>query len=126
MKLDVISIMNVWHALGGGELRGRRGKAFWRDGDGYNVLVDIAKISWRDFVTGTGGYPLNLVMIVLNCDQAAALRWLEENCALDRASGKAAVPIDDRRAARHWAIAAQALADTLLESMILTIRSASA
>lgn len=118
MRLDSIDIMSVWSALGGGELRGRRGKAFWRKGDGYNVDINTAKNVWYDHRDAVGGGVLDLVTAAMGCDQAAALRWLQDNVGLDRPSGKAAIPkTDDRRAARRWAIATEALADTLLETM---------
>jgi hypothetical protein len=40
VKLTDINIVEVWLALGGGPLRARRGKAFWRGGDSYSVSVD--------------------------------------------------------------------------------------
>ncbi len=59
-SLTQLPILRVWKELGGGELRGFRGKAFWRDGDGYNVATDLKKNVWFDFVKAAGGGPLGL------------------------------------------------------------------
>ena len=50
MTLREVPLLDVWHALGGGALRGRRGQASWRDGDGYSVAINVAKNAWYDFV----------------------------------------------------------------------------
>lgn len=77
MNLATLHLPDVWSALGGGPLRGRRGKAFWRGGDGYSVALDAAKGTWYDFVAGAGGGVLDLVETALGYDRRAALRWLE-------------------------------------------------
>lgn len=82
MTLRELNIVTVYKALGG-ELRGRRGRAFWRDGDGFNVSLDSEKGNWFDFRDGRGGGNLDLVMLARNCDRNAALSWLEINCGLD-------------------------------------------
>ena len=74
--LDHTSIAKVWTALGGGELRHERGKAFWRDGAGWNIAVSEAKGVWFDHVESTGGRVLALIETVLGCDRRAAVRWL--------------------------------------------------
>jgi len=83
VKLDSIDIVTVWQALGGSELRGKRGRAFWRDGDGYNVSLNRGEGTWYDFRDGRGGGVLTLVMTARQCSCKEALRWLEENCGLD-------------------------------------------
>ena len=45
-------IRDVWSALGGPELRGNRGQAFWRGGDGYSVALDFEKGLWHDHRDG--------------------------------------------------------------------------
>jgi hypothetical protein len=72
------AFLSLWRELGGGELRGRRGRAFWRGGDGLNVAVDIERGLWRDHVTGAGGNAVDLVRVALGVGVAEALRWLEE------------------------------------------------
>ena len=83
MTLDQLKILNVWAALGGGELRNRRGRAFWRDGDGYSVTLDEVKNAWYDFRDGMGGGVLSLVETVGGYSRGEALTWLERNCGLD-------------------------------------------
>jgi len=61
MTLSDIGILAVWHALSGGELRGRRGVAFWRGGDGYSVSLNPERGTWYDFRDGIGGGVLALV-----------------------------------------------------------------
>ena len=78
-----LKILNVWAALGGGELRNRRGRAFWRDGDGYSVTLDEVKNAWYDFRDGMGGGVLSLVETVGGYSRGEALTWLERNCGLD-------------------------------------------
>lgn len=77
MTLATIPILDAWYALGGGSLRGKRGQAFWRDGDGYSVAVNAAKGTWYDHRDGCGGGVLALVETALGCDRRAALQWLE-------------------------------------------------
>jgi len=83
MTLDQLNILNVWAALGGSELRGKRGRAFWRDGDGLNVSLNTDKNTWYDFRDARGGGMLALVEHVLNCERATALDWLQKHCGLD-------------------------------------------
>lgn len=72
------SITNIWTALGGAPLRHGRGRAFWRDGDGYNVSLSDDKGAWHDFATGEGGGVLDLVQRVLGGSRKAAAAWLAE------------------------------------------------
>ena len=83
MRLPEIDILETWAALGGGPLRGKRGKAFWRDGDSYNIALDAAKGTWYDHRDGHGGGVLALVETALGCDRRDALAFLETHCGLD-------------------------------------------
>lgn len=98
MKLADLSILEVWRALGGGELRGGRGKAFWRNGDGYSISMNLTRHTWFDFRDQRGGGVLALVEVALGCGRAEALAWLEVNCGLD--STKKASPRERERCAR--------------------------
>ena len=71
-----VPIADVWRALGGGPLRHDRGRAFWRDGDGYSVALDTENGIWYDHARGGGGV-LTLVATALNTDKAEALAWLQ-------------------------------------------------
>src|SRR5262249_36620301 len=70
------NILSVWAALGGGELRGGRGRAFWRQGDGFSVSLDREKQVWYDFVAGCGGDVVALVQTVRQCGFLEAAEWL--------------------------------------------------
>jgi hypothetical protein len=88
---DIISrvrISEVWLALGGGELRHGRGRAFWRNGDGYSVSVDDNKGCWHDFRDNAGGGVLDLIQHVLGGSRKDALRWL---------AGFAGISLTERR-----------------------------
>jgi hypothetical protein len=69
-------IGDAWLALGGEKLRGRRGRAFWRNGDGFSVSLNLERGLWFDFVAGDGGDILDLVRRVRGGTRADALRWL--------------------------------------------------
>ena len=71
-----LSIVYVWEAVEGGELRNGRGRAAWRNGLGFNVAIDEEKGLWHDFVTGDGGNKLSLVCTAMNMTPAEAARWL--------------------------------------------------
>ena len=47
--LSRVTLPQVWAALGGGEIRHQRGKAFWRGGDGWNVSLDFGRGLWPIF-----------------------------------------------------------------------------
>ncbi len=83
--LDRASIADVWVALGGGPLRSGRSRAFWRDGDGFNVSVSDAKNAFFDHAHGAGGGVLRLIEVVHGCDRRDALEWLarHHNITLD-------------------------------------------
>ena len=77
--IDGASILRVWNALGGGELRHGRGRACWRDGDGYNVSLEESKGTWYDHAHGQGGGILDLIQTVLGSDRRDAVRWLADD-----------------------------------------------
>jgi hypothetical protein len=121
VTLASLDILDVWHALGGGSLRGKRGKGFWRAGDGYNVALDPAKRVWFDHRDGRGGGVLELVEVTLRYDRQSALQWLEANCGLELSRPMS--PVERRRFrierddAEQFGIAAQALAEEALERL---------
>ncbi len=123
MTLAELDIVSVWSALGGSQLRGNRGQAFWRNG-GYSVAINANKGAWRDHRDGTGGGALALVEMVLGCPRSAALRWLEENCGLDARRSfsqeertKRGKQIAERTNVESWCIAAQALTEDALDEL---------
>lgn len=91
-----VRITEVWAALGGGTLRRNRGRAFWRDGDGYNVDLCDAKGTWNDFARGEGGGILDLIQRAQGGSRGEALTWL--SCTMGLALGH--VSEADRR---RWA-----------------------
>ncbi len=124
MTITELDIVAVWHALGGGPLRGNRGQAFWRGGDTRNVALDAARGTWFDYRDGKGGGALSLVEIALCCSRAAALRWLEENCGLDSRRSfsheertERVKQIAKRTEAESWGVAARALAEQVLDDL---------
>ena len=76
--LGAVNILDVWRALGGGEIRGGRGRAFWRDGNGFNVAINSERGVWHDFVPNEGGGVLKLIQIVRNCSKAEAYQFLAD------------------------------------------------
>ena len=70
-----VRILDVWQGLGGGELRRGRGRAFWRNGDGFNVELYPTQKRWHDFATNDGGDVLNLIQTVQGCTRSEALRF---------------------------------------------------
>jgi hypothetical protein len=78
-----VRIAEVWERLGGAELHHGRGRAFWRNGDGLNVALDLERQLWFDYAAGAGGGVLALVQAVLNCDRRAALAWLHDEGFLE-------------------------------------------
>jgi hypothetical protein len=67
----------VWSALGG-ELRHSRGRAWWRDGDGWSVALDDRRGCWYDHRDGIGGGVLDLLTHVRGGTPQDALRWLAD------------------------------------------------
>ena len=80
--LDALSFQTVWQSLGGGPMTGRgdnrRARAFWRNGDGFSVAVNLRSRIWKCHVSGDGGGMVDLVKIANSCDRVAAWRWLSE------------------------------------------------
>lgn len=119
----------VWVALGGGDPRRGRGRAFWRGGYGYNVSINADKGAWFDHVTGEGGGILDLILLVRDCSRQDALKWLADyyNLPLDNhqvtpeerqeRAAQRERDLDDGRAAGYFSIAAAALAEESLEQM---------
>lgn len=71
------AFLSLWRDLGGDELRGTRGRAFWRNGNGWNVSWNPERGLWRCHVTGEGGDAVDLVRVALNVGTGDALAWLE-------------------------------------------------
>ena len=96
--IDGTDIEAIWTALGGAPLRHGRGKAFWRDGDGFNVSVNADRNIYYDHRDGVGGGVLDLIRAVLDCDKRAAIHWLAD---------QQGVTLDDNRLTpserRAWA-----------------------
>jgi hypothetical protein len=121
MNLAKLDILEVWNAAGGGPLRGKRGRAFWRNGDGWNISLDRERGTWYDHRDARGGGSLALVETALGCDRRTALQWLEANCGLEPARSQSP---GEHRTYRHelddaeyFGIAAKALAQELLEQL---------
>ena len=76
--LACVKISEVYRALGGPELRGMRGPAFWRGGDGLNVSLDDARGVWHDFRDDSGGGVLDLIIQARGGTRADALRWVAD------------------------------------------------
>jgi hypothetical protein len=77
LSIENVSLPVAWERLGGGAVHGGRGRAFWRDGDGLNVAVDLERGLWFDHATSLGGGVLQLVETTLDCGRREALEWLE-------------------------------------------------
>jgi hypothetical protein len=95
--IECVSIVEVWRALGGGDLRHTgndhyRSRAFWRDGDGWNVAIDGRRNNRRDHRDNTGGRLLALVSKLRGGSRQDALTWL---------SDLAGVALDVRRLSAH-------------------------
>jgi hypothetical protein len=122
--LGELDIVSVWSILGGGPLRAKRGQAFWRNGNGYNVALEPAKGTWFDYRDSRGGGVLALVETALGCSRSDGLRWLEENCGLDsrrlfsqEERTEQVKKIAERTKAESWGIAARALAEQALDKL---------
>jgi hypothetical protein len=85
--LDHVRITQVWHALGGAEIRRGRGQAFWRRGDGWTVSLSEDQGVWYDHRDGIGGGILDLITKVQGGSRNDALHWLADYYAL---------PLDDK------------------------------
>jgi hypothetical protein len=119
------NIRHVWAALGGPKLRGNRGQAFWRGGDGHSVSLDPNKDVWYDFVAAQGGDVVALVETVCECRFRAAIEWLADFDGVPKAGDNStSFPRDhdtdwptDLKWARWWKIIAETLADWALEEL---------
>jgi hypothetical protein len=118
-------IREVYSALGGGKLRGNRGQAFWRGGDGYSIALDPAKNCWFDHRDGIGGDVIAVVEAVRQCGFKEAIDWLAEftgiPIARDNVTSFPCEPDTDWQTDLQWAgwwkIAAEMLAEQTLEEL---------
>jgi len=123
--LSHVRISDVWRALGGAELRRGRGRAWWRNGDGWSVSVDDRCGCWHDHRDGIGGGVLDLVAHVRGGTRQDALRWLAEltgspldDIAPCRISGRDFAEAERvRRDARYFVDAAAIMAEWVLEDL---------
>ncbi len=124
-------ISDVYRAVTGTELQRHaagcwRGRATWRDGDGWNVALDDGKGAWHDFASRDGGGIIALVERALRCRKSDALRWLADFTGVpledspvtpnDRrhfAQERAALG-RDLQAARYWRRSAEQLCELVL------------
>lgn len=111
-RIEDLSILQVWTATGGAPLRGSRGRAFWRNGDGYNIAIDPTKGTWFDHASGTGGGILALVETAIGGDRRAALDWLAQNFGI--VSGNSYTPAERAEFSRRRQ-AARAVAERLIQ-----------
>jgi hypothetical protein len=72
-------ITQVWHWLGGREIRKNRSQAFWRSGDGWSVSLSDDRGAWFDHRDGIGGGVLDLIQHVRGGSRADALHWLADS-----------------------------------------------
>jgi hypothetical protein len=72
------AIKAVWHDLGGGPLKGNRGVAWWRGGDGLSISLDDERGGWYDFACNQGGGIIDLVQTVLGIDRREAAAWCRQ------------------------------------------------
>jgi hypothetical protein len=96
--IDRVRIFDVWPAIGGGEIRHGRGRAFWRNGDGWSISLDNCKGTWYDFVTAEGGGIVDLVALVRGGSRQDALRWLADFAGVELGDS----PADPKQRA-EWA-----------------------
>lgn len=124
MTLASVRLLDVWSALGGGPLRGKRGQAFWRDGDSFSVAIKAEEGTWYDHRDGRGGGALALVETALGYTRSSAIQWLEKNCGLD--ARRSLSPLERNQYAQRitesvdaesWSIAAAALAEDVLNGL---------
>jgi hypothetical protein len=110
-------IREVWAALGGA-LRGNRGQAFWRKGDGFSVSLDSQRGLWHDFVSGDGGDAVSLVETVRGCAFRDAVEWLADFAGVRVTHGQHDVADNDWRSdlrdATWWSMSAVILAEDAL------------
>ncbi len=116
--IDVHSIDQIWRALGGGKLRGRRGRAFWRNGSGYNVALCAREGTWHDFATNEGGGKLKLVQTACGCSKHEAFKWLADMAGISLSPPQTLTPEQKRSYVKERRIGAEvaSLAGAWLES----------
>ena len=90
VALDRVRISEVWAALGGGPLQHNRGRAWWRDGDGWNISLDDSKGCFYDHARGAGGGVLGLIQLVRGGSRAEAIEWFKAFAGVE--SGPAGRP----------------------------------
>ncbi len=106
--IDAWGIDKIWQALGGGQLRRGRGRAFWRNGQGFNVAIDVERGSWWDFARCEGGGKLDLIQRVRGGSREESLKWLSGVTGVSR-STREPLSLEQRRThARKRAVAAKA------------------
>lgn len=94
---DLPPLKDVWTALGGEfPSRGKRAKAFWRDGNGFNVSLDLIKGVWFDWVENRGGGVVSLIQAVHSCSPKEAFRWLRQVFGFTGEGYKKPEPVDRR------------------------------
>lgn len=92
-----VPITSVVAALGG-TVRHGRCRAFWRDGDGFNVSLNDERGAWFDHARGEGGGVLDVIQRALSCDRKAALQWLADRAGVSLDLGwRDGDPADYRR-----------------------------
>lgn len=100
-----VRISEVYVALGGQPPKRGRARAFWRGGDGQNVVLNDKKGVWFDFRDNQGGGILHLIQRILNCDRKAALKWLSEYSGIPLAQDPPWTEAERREWARRRAAA---------------------
>jgi len=123
VRITDVPIRDAWRALGGGPLRGNRGRAWWREGNGYNVALDDGG-RWFDHARGEGGGVLTLVQTALGIDRRAALEWLANRFGVDIGGGHS---VAERRHYAQRIEAARTLAVQLVQrrdDYLLDLRTA--
>ena len=90
MLNNLPTILEVWRRLGGQDPIRNRVPALWRKTKDRNVSLDDFKGCYFDFVSGTGGGIIDLVMQAQGCSRKDAFRWLaaEFNLAVAELSTK--------------------------------------
>ncbi len=120
--LERLSIVDVWRAAGGAELRHGRGPAFWRGSDDPNISIDPDKKLWHDLVTNEGGSAFGLVRTALGLTPGEAARWLIDLAGVEDRPLTRADRLERHRAerdaeeARLFIVAAGAMAEQCLEA----------
>lgn len=117
--ISSVRITEVWAGLGGGPLRHGRGRAFWRDGDGFNIALEDRKNAWCDHAHGSGGGVLDLIQKALGCDRSSAIAWLGSTFSLEIDHARPLTAFEKRRWAQAREKAKRFLAwrETALEDL---------